>query len=45
MTGEDVRLFERAAAGLTMKRSITGARFVRLYGQHGYPLADTPPEP
>jgi protein-L-isoaspartate(D-aspartate) O-methyltransferase len=42
---EDVRLFEKNAARLTMRRSITGARFVRLYGEHGYSLADAPGEP
>jgi protein-L-isoaspartate(D-aspartate) O-methyltransferase len=39
---EDVRLFEKNATRLTMKRSVTGARFVPLYGEHGYPLADAP---
>jgi protein-L-isoaspartate(D-aspartate) O-methyltransferase len=33
---EDVVLFERRADGLVRRRSLTGARFVRLYGRHGF---------
>ncbi len=39
---EDVRLFERQGEDLVVRRSITGAYFVPLYGEHGYPLADAP---
>jgi protein-L-isoaspartate(D-aspartate) O-methyltransferase len=42
---EDVVLFRRGAHGLTRMHSVTGARFVRLYGEHGYPLDDAPAEP
>jgi protein-L-isoaspartate(D-aspartate) O-methyltransferase len=35
---EDVCLFEKNGAALMLKRSITGASFVRLYGKHGYSL-------
>jgi protein-L-isoaspartate(D-aspartate) O-methyltransferase len=42
---EDVRLFEREGEGLVARRSITGAYFVRLYGQHGYALEQAPREP
>lgn len=42
---EDVRLFEKQGAGMVVKRSITGAYFVPLYGEHGYPLADAPTQP
>jgi protein-L-isoaspartate(D-aspartate) O-methyltransferase len=34
---EDVVLFERAEAGLERRRSVIGAHFVRLYGEHGFP--------
>jgi protein-L-isoaspartate(D-aspartate) O-methyltransferase len=33
---EDVVLFERGAHRLVRRRSLTGARFVRLYGRHGF---------
>ncbi len=33
---EDVVLFEREPEGLTSRRTLTGARFVRLYGRHGF---------
>ena len=42
---EDVRLFEKEGEWLVARRSITGAHFVRLYGQHGYGLAHAPAEP
>jgi protein-L-isoaspartate(D-aspartate) O-methyltransferase len=42
---EDVRLFEKEGDELVMKRSVTGAYFVRLYGTHGYPIAHAPTEP
>jgi Zn-dependent protease len=41
---EDVRLFEKEDVGLVVKRSITGAYFVPLYGEHGYALAQAPGE-
>jgi protein-L-isoaspartate(D-aspartate) O-methyltransferase len=34
---EDVVVFRRADDGLERRRVLTLARFVRLYGQHGYP--------
>lgn len=34
---EDVVLFERGSAGLERRRTLTGARFVRLFGKHGFP--------
>jgi protein-L-isoaspartate(D-aspartate) O-methyltransferase len=34
---EDVILFERIEDGLVARRSLTGARFVPLVGQHGFP--------
>jgi protein-L-isoaspartate(D-aspartate) O-methyltransferase len=34
---EDVVLFEKNNRGLMRRRSIIGARFVRLYGKHGFP--------
>ncbi len=34
---EEVVLFERASGGLMRRRTITGARFVRLYGTHAFP--------
>jgi hypothetical protein len=40
-----VRLFEKQGAELVVKRSITGASFVPLYGEHGYALADAPTQP
>lgn len=39
---EDVMLFERTGGGLVRRRSLTGARFVRLYGRHGF--SDPPVE-
>jgi protein-L-isoaspartate(D-aspartate) O-methyltransferase len=42
---EDVVLFRSGAHGLTRERSLTAARFVRLYGEHGYALEDAPAEP
>jgi len=39
---EDVRLFEKHDGALVFMRNITGAYFVRLYGEHGYALADAP---
>ncbi|MEV2277423.1 protein-L-isoaspartate(D-aspartate) O-methyltransferase [Nocardiopsis sp. NPDC049922] len=37
---EDVVLFERTAEGLRERASMTRARFVRLHGEHGYPLPE-----
>ncbi len=34
---EDVVLFEQTDAGLERRRTITGARFVQLFGRHGFP--------
>ncbi|MDF3292706.1 protein-L-isoaspartate(D-aspartate) O-methyltransferase [Streptomyces silvisoli] len=34
---EEVELYERGPHGLARRRFITSARFVRLYGEHGYP--------
>jgi protein-L-isoaspartate(D-aspartate) O-methyltransferase len=34
---EQVALFQRTRRGLTRRRTITGAHFVRLYGRHGFP--------
>jgi protein-L-isoaspartate(D-aspartate) O-methyltransferase len=42
---EDVLLFRKRETGLAPERSITAARFVRLYGEHGYPLDRGPAEP
>jgi protein-L-isoaspartate(D-aspartate) O-methyltransferase len=42
---EDVRLFEREDERLVVARSITGAYFVRLYGEHGYALPQAAAEP
>ena len=42
---EDVRLFEKRGERLDVERSVTGAYFVRLYGEHGYPLEQAPAEP
>jgi protein-L-isoaspartate(D-aspartate) O-methyltransferase len=42
---EDVVLFRKHAHGLSPARSLTGARFVRLYGEYGYALEDAPAEP
>jgi protein-L-isoaspartate(D-aspartate) O-methyltransferase len=35
---EEVMLFERTSRGLKRRRTLTGARFVRLYGRHGFPV-------
>ena len=42
---DEVRLFEKHAGRLVMRRSIVGARFVRLYGKHGYSIVRAPAEP
>ncbi len=42
---EHVRLFEKRGEVLVVTRSITGAYFVPLYGEHGYALANAPAEP
>ncbi|WKX69098.1 protein-L-isoaspartate(D-aspartate) O-methyltransferase [Streptomyces sp. XD-27] len=34
---EEVVAFERTGAGLTRRQLLTWARFVRLYGRHGFP--------
>lgn len=34
---EEVVSFERTSEGLERREVLTGARFVRLYGRHGYP--------
>jgi protein-L-isoaspartate(D-aspartate) O-methyltransferase len=34
--GERVTLFERSAEGLVPREVVCHARFVRLYGRHGY---------
>jgi protein-L-isoaspartate(D-aspartate) O-methyltransferase len=34
---EEVVLFEKRAEGLTRRRTVTGAHFVRLYGAHAFP--------
>lgn len=34
---DNVALFERTERGLLRRRVVTPARFVRLYGQHGFP--------
>lgn len=34
---EDVALFVKGPRGLVRRGTITGARFVRLYGKHGFP--------
>ncbi|TLQ42273.1 protein-L-isoaspartate(D-aspartate) O-methyltransferase [Streptomyces marianii] len=39
---EQVRLYERTARGLTPRRTIVPARFVRLYGEYGYPPGTDP---
>ena len=33
---DDVLLFEKRGGELERVRSVSGARFVRLYGRHGY---------
>jgi protein-L-isoaspartate(D-aspartate) O-methyltransferase len=42
---EEVCLFERIGAKLVLKRSLTAARFVRLYGEHAYRRRDAPHGP
>jgi len=42
---ERVTLFTKGPEGLTCGRVLAGARFVRLYGQHGYALEFAPAEP
>jgi protein-L-isoaspartate(D-aspartate) O-methyltransferase len=42
---EDVVQFRKGRQGLTRARSLTAARFVRLYGEHGYALDDAPAAP
>jgi len=42
---EDVRLFEKHGERLDAVRSVTGAYFVCLYGEHGYPVEQAPAEP
>ena len=39
---EEVILFVKDESGLVARRMLTGARFVRLYGEHGYPLDQAP---
>jgi protein-L-isoaspartate(D-aspartate) O-methyltransferase len=41
---EDMRLFQKHDGALVPSRSVTGAYFVPLYGEHGYALADAPAE-
>lgn len=42
---EDVQLFEKRGDRLEVRRSVTGAYFVRLYGEHAYPVEQAPAEP
>jgi protein-L-isoaspartate(D-aspartate) O-methyltransferase len=42
---EEVILFVKELRGLAARRSIIGARFVRLYGAHGYALPEEGLEP
>ncbi|MGP3982934.1 protein-L-isoaspartate(D-aspartate) O-methyltransferase [Streptomyces sp. KR80] len=37
---EQVELYERRVHGLVHRRSVVSARFVRLFGDHGYPPTD-----
>ena len=37
---EEVMVFEGTPRGLKRRRTLTGARFVRLYGRHGFPPDD-----
>jgi protein-L-isoaspartate(D-aspartate) O-methyltransferase len=41
---EDVVVFVNGETGLEPERTLTGARFVRLYGEHGYALEEAPSE-
>jgi hypothetical protein len=34
-----VVLFDKGPQGLVRRRAVSLARFVRLYGQHGFPAA------
>jgi protein-L-isoaspartate(D-aspartate) O-methyltransferase len=42
---EQVVLFEKGGTGLARTRTLTGACFVPLYGEHGYALEEAPSEP
>jgi protein-L-isoaspartate(D-aspartate) O-methyltransferase len=42
---EDVVLFRKDEAGLRPERTLTGAYFVPLYGEHAYALEEAPSEP
>jgi protein-L-isoaspartate(D-aspartate) O-methyltransferase len=42
---EEVTVFTKGATGLAHQRALAGARFVRLYGAHGYALDRAPTEP
>jgi protein-L-isoaspartate(D-aspartate) O-methyltransferase len=42
---EDVVLFAKRDRRLKRLRSLTAARFVKLYGEHGYALAEAPAAP
>jgi protein-L-isoaspartate(D-aspartate) O-methyltransferase len=42
---EEVILFVRRGTELVPGRRLTNARFVRLYGEHGYPPGDAPAKP
>lgn len=42
---EEVILFTKRGRRLKRERSLTGAYFVPLYGEHGYALEDAPAEP
>ena len=42
---EDVVLFMKRDGRLRRMRSLTAARFVKLYGAHGYALAEAPSDP
>ncbi|WJY54185.1 protein-L-isoaspartate(D-aspartate) O-methyltransferase [Streptomyces chengbuensis] len=39
---EQVRQYERTPRGLVLRRTVVSARFVRLYGVHGYPPGTEP---
>jgi protein-L-isoaspartate(D-aspartate) O-methyltransferase len=36
---EEVVLFDKGSRGLVRRRAVSLARFVRLYGQHGFPAS------
>jgi protein-L-isoaspartate(D-aspartate) O-methyltransferase len=40
---EDVIVFVKKGTELEPERNLTGARFVRLYGEHGYALEPSRP--